>query len=215
SIGRLAAPVDISITDIQNGTLTDEQAAALALAAAPGDVTLVGTLLGLPIEFSFTGSFPLGFALTGLRVKQLAPLFVNATGNFGTLAQFVTILMPTPSGRLYADAGNNVFVDGATGTLTNPNGDLNVSHVYSSGGNVTLHADGSILNPDATTTASVHGNTLSFQTLNGSVGVVGGDLLVDSAFSGAGTVNTDVTGGDVYLIETLGNLSLGTNTVHT
>ncbi|MDX6411835.1 MAG: hypothetical protein QOE91_1351, partial [Gaiellaceae bacterium] len=357
SVGRLAAPIDISLTDMQNGTLTDEQAAALALAAAPGDVTFVGTdIFSNPVEFSFTGSHspPFGVTLTGIRVKQLAPLFVNATGTFdatsdhgavfvqstesdlrigfvsaatdasliapqnirsagtsaiqihtghdltllagagdiaashvsffhsplviqvggtlmsagaghlldlqeatgdlrfqriasgdnsyldvphgsllqvvdgtgigaanliitvqnnvGTALQFVTILLPAPAGRLFTDAGGNVWIDSATGTV-NPDGNLNVSHVFSSGGNVTLHADGSILNPDAVSSASVHGNTLNFATLHGSVGVVGGDLLVDSAFSGAGVVNATVAGGDIYLIETLGNLSLGTDTV--
>ena len=363
NIGRLAAPIDISITDIQNGTLTDEQAAALALAAAPGDVVFLGLdALSNVVKFSFTGSHTLPFgvvSLTGIEVKQLAPLFVNVTGTFdatsdhgtvfvqstqsdlkvgfvnaatdasliapqnimsagthpslqiqtghdlsllagagdiaathsglshtplkiqvggtllsagaghlldlqettgdlrfqriasgddsflsvpngsllqvvdgigigadnlhitvqnavGTSLQKVTILLETPDGRLYTDAGGNVFIDGSTG-LVNVNGDLNVSHVFSSGADVTLEADGSILNPEATLGggASIHGNTVNLITHNGSAGVVGGDLLVDSRFAGTGVVNVDVTGGDIYLIETVGNLNLGTVNVHT
>src|SRR5206468_7897679 len=85
SIGRHAAPFIITLIDLTNGNLTDEQAAALALAAAPGDVAIVGVDgLGHTVRFSFTStpSIPSGVTLTGIEVKQLAPLFVGATGTF-------------------------------------------------------------------------------------------------------------------------------------
>ena len=370
SIGRLAAPVFVSATDIQNGTITDEQAAALALASAPGDVIFIGCVDALctsTVPFSYDGSHTLAHYgvdhLSGLSVKQLAPLFVGAGGTFnatsdtgtvfvqstspdlrlgfvsaatdaslitaqnitsagthspqihaghdltllagagdiaashsgsshaplliqvggtllsasagqlldiqettgnlsfsriasggdsfvsvpngsllqttaaigvgadnltinvqnaiGTASQHVSILLPAPSGRLYADAGGNVWIDGASAAGTNTSGDLNVGHVYSSNGNVTLQADGSILNPDATSTASVHGNTISLTAglnsfgFGGTIGVAGNDFLVDSRYAGSGVLNATATGGttangNIYVIETLGDLVLGT-----
>src|SRR5262249_49884582 len=137
-------------------------------------------------------------------------LTITAENAIGSASQSVTILLQTPDGRLFADAGGNVWIDGSAGTV-NPQGDLNIGHVYSSGGNVTLEADGSILDPEATLMggASVHGNTINLTTHAGSVGAVGHDLLIDSRFAGAGVVNVSVTGGEIYLIETLGDLYLG------
>jgi hypothetical protein len=85
SIGRLAAPESITIAELQSGTLTTEQAAALALASAPGDVTLVGQDgHGNTVRFFLPpqGTIPAGITLTGIEVKQTAPLFVAATGPF-------------------------------------------------------------------------------------------------------------------------------------
>ena len=66
-VGKLAQSLTIAVADLQAGTLTPEQAAAIALAVTPGSVTVTGT----PGTPSYT-----------LVVAQTAPLFVAATGVF-------------------------------------------------------------------------------------------------------------------------------------
>ncbi|MHB1566868.1 MAG: leukotoxin LktA family filamentous adhesin [Acidiferrobacter sp.] len=65
SIGTVATPVTVTAAEILGGTLTSAQAAALALATLPGEVS------------SQTVNGALQFTIT-----QTAPLFVNATGTF-------------------------------------------------------------------------------------------------------------------------------------
>ena len=362
SIGRLAPPITILATDLFAGTLTADQQNALALAAAPGDVILLGTdVHGNPIVIPFTGTVPAGDTLTSIQVNQTAPLFVSAIGTFnatsdtgsvfaqstspnlnigfvsaatdaslvapqdilsagtsatqihtghdltllaaagdlaatssggshtplvidvqgtlvsagsggildlqqntktlsferiaaggdafltvtgaghnliqtvngvgiaadnltlnvnhdiGTSGQAVTILLA--GGTLTADAGNNIWIDESAGS-SNSNGDLHLTHVFSSNGNVTLSADGSIFNVaggPSHVPASVHGNTINLNaglgTIGniGAIGTAGNDLNVDSGFSGAGLVNVNATD-NTYVIETLGDLNLGTST---
>ncbi|MDE3132331.1 MAG: hypothetical protein KGL16_14365, partial [Acidobacteriota bacterium] len=105
NIGHLAAPIFVSAADIQNGTLTDEQAAALALASAPGDVVFVGLdSMGHTIEFSYDGSHTLAHygvvSITGLYVAQLAPLFVGATGTFNATSDSGTVYVQSTSPNL-------------------------------------------------------------------------------------------------------------------
>ena len=139
-------------------------------------------------------------------------LTVSAQNGIGSSSQLVTMSLDAPDGRLNADAGGSIWIDSVSGT-TNNNGDLNIGHVFSSTGDVTLQADGSILNPDATGNATVYGNTIDLVTRAGSVGTAGQYLLVDSRFDGSGVVNASVTGGDFHLIETVGDLYVGTITV--
>ena len=102
NVGEMAAPVFISINAIQNGTLTSEQSAALALAAAPGDVDFVGLdSHGNTVTFSDTGSetLPPGVvSLTGVQVEQQSPLYIGATGAFNSTASngvvFVQSILP-------------------------------------------------------------------------------------------------------------------------
>ncbi len=193
------------------GTLASAGAAqALDLQQATGDLRFQRIASGDDSFVSVPGGSLIQTA-TGVGIAADS-LTVNAQNAIGSSSQLVTILLKAPDGRIFADAGGSVWIYSASGT-GNTNGDLNISHVFSSGGDVTLEADGSILNPDATGSASVHGNTIDLVTNAGSVGTPGHDLLIDSRFSGSGVLNGSVTGGDLHLIETLGDLYLGTVTV--
>ena len=82
------------------------------------------------------------------------------------------------------------------------------------GGNVTLTAFGSVLNGAGgpAGAATVHGNTINLNAINGTIGVVGHDITVDSQFGGSGVVNANAPH-NIYVIETNGDLNLGTVTV--
>lgn len=85
SIGTVATPVTVTAAEILNGTLTSTQAAALALATLPGEVS------------SQTVNGALQFTIT-----QTAPLFVNATGTF-------TARSP---GNIYVQSAGALALDG-------------------------------------------------------------------------------------------------------
>jgi Ca2+-binding RTX toxin-like protein len=82
---------------------------------------------------------------------------------------------------------------------------MHVAHVGSTGGDVWLRADDSLLDVSTDGTPSVVGNSLDLAALNGEIGTLGNDLEINSN----GVTNASATGGDVRLIETTGSLSAG------
>lgn len=86
-IGTTATPVTVSVSQIIDGTLSSTQAAALALATLPGEVTQSGT----------------GSSLL-LTITQTAPLFVNATGT----------LAATSSGNVFIQSAGSLTLAGIT-----------------------------------------------------------------------------------------------------
>jgi hypothetical protein len=99
-IGRSGAVVTIAIADLRNGTLTNEQKAALALATAPGDAMLVGTTPGNATERRWVVSGqPDDAIITRVELGRTAPLFVDVTG------------------VLNATAGHHAFLQGTSESL--------------------------------------------------------------------------------------------------
>jgi hypothetical protein len=95
SIGGLDSPLFIGIDDLKKGTLTAAQQIALALAASPGDVTMVGKDAG-GAEVTFVFGFqPAGVTVTGIRVKRTAPFFVDASGTFHATASGAVYVQST------------------------------------------------------------------------------------------------------------------------
>ncbi len=112
-IGTLALPVLILLSDLQAGTLTKQQATALALATTPGDVLLEGTNgHGKTVTFPF-GEQPAGVTtVTGISVQQTAPLFISATGSLSTTDGGAAYLQSTAAILTLSQvqAGGNVDV---------------------------------------------------------------------------------------------------------
>lgn len=190
-IGRLASDLDVGYADLASGNVNVEQALALALANAPGDVSLLAPdghaltreeLLALSEDDIRNG------AIATVRVKRTSPLFVAA------------------SGSLSADARNNAFVQA--------NGDVRVDRI-DAGGNVRLAAGGSITAArDDGIAAIATGGDLVVLAGSGSIGTsatdataasplvvdIGGRLLSASAGQDAllRQINGDFTIGSVF-----------------
>src|SRR6185312_14088081 len=106
SLGTLLPPLQINITDLVHGTLTDQEAAALAVATTPGQVTehnVTYTTEYVQADGSFgttacTGCIAVQVATGGtLVVQQEAPLFVSALGTFNG----------SSNGTIYLQAANS------------------------------------------------------------------------------------------------------------
>lgn len=187
-IGRLASDLDVGYADLASGNVNVEQALALALANAPGDVSLLAPdghaltreeLLALNEDDIRNG------AIATVRVKRTSPLFVAV------------------SGSLSADARNNAFVQA--------NGDVRVDRI-DAGGNVRLAAGGSITAArDDGTAAIVTGGDLVLLAGNGSIGtsatetVAASPLMVDIA----GRLLSASAGQDALLRQIGGDFTIG------
>ena len=157
TIGSLAAPASISLADLRSGTLTPGQIGALALASAPGDVTLVGTDANASVgavTFAF-GSQTDATTLSGTDAHGDAVSFtllsvdgagnlvgVDGSGQTVTLSA-VEIAQTAPffvaaQGTFSSSSGGATFVQS-----TAP--DLKISQVTSTGGQIQLTTPHSII----------------------------------------------------------------------
>ena len=180
-IGELAAPVTVSVADLQSGNLTEAQKAALALATAPGDVLLQGTdATGNTVTFEL-GHQPIGVTLTGLSITQTAPLFVAATGTFN------------------ATAGSSVYLQ-STGSSGQ---DLLIGRVKA-GGDLNITAPQNI---QSAGTASRQIITPGNLTLLAGTGDLGTDSSTPLVVKYGGLIESANAGQDIYLQQTGGNLN--------
>ncbi len=180
-VGELAAPVPVSLMDLQNGTLNEAQKAALALATAPGDVVAQGTnSMGNPVTFEL-GQQPAGDTLTGLSLTQTAPLFVAATGTFN------------------ATAGSSVYLQspGSTGQ------DLAIGQVKA-GGDVNITAPQSI---QSAGTSSPQIFTPGNVTLLAGTGDLGTNASTPLVVKYGGLIESANAGQDIYLQQNGGDLN--------
>ncbi len=199
-IGELAAPVVVSVADLQSGNLTEAQKAALALATAPGDVLLQGTdAMGNTVTFEL-GQQPAGVTLTGLSLTQTAPLFVAATGTFNATAGASVFLQSTGS------AGQDLSI----GRVTTTSGDVNITapqNIQSAGtsglqiktpGNLTLLAGTGDLGTDESTPLVVqYGGLIESASAGQDIYLqqIGGDLNFDRIVANGTVQLTDLQGG--------------------
>ena len=199
-IGKLAAPVVVSLADLQAGTLTDSQKAALALATAPGDVLLQGKdAMGNIVTFEL-GKQPAGVTLTGLSLTQTAPLFVAATGTFNATAGSNVYLQSTGS------AGQDLFI----GRVTTTGGEINITaprNIQSAGtsspqivtpGNLTLLAGTGDLGTASSTPLVVqYGGLLESASAGQDIFLqqINGDLNFDRIVANGAVQLTDLQGG--------------------
>ncbi len=185
SIGQLASPVDVSIVDMQNGTVSDSQKAALLVATTPGSVLLNGTigLGGSTVTVPFNQQ-PTNFVLTGVHLIQTAPLFVAASGTFN------------------AKAGASIYVQS-----TAP--DLTIGQVQAEGGDASITAPDNI---QSAGTSAVQIKTTGNLTLLAGTGDLGTpatsqNLSVPLVIDVEGTLEGAAAGQDIYLQQTGGDLN--------
>jgi hypothetical protein len=194
SIGSLAPDVQVALSDIRNGTISNAQLAALAVATTAGSVKIVGQRQdGSLVEVTDLNNVPAGVTLSRVDVKQTAPLFINASGTFSGSAQ------------------GDVYVQ-ATGTPQAAGGTLTIGRITATG-TVSLQA------PQAIAVATNAGGTapshaVQIQT-NGDLVLVAGGGGIGSAATpltyqiGGRLVSASAAAGDIHLVANGGDAQIG------
>jgi hypothetical protein len=144
NIGALGDTATISATDLINGTVSDEDAAALAAANAPGDITLVRDSNG---------------ALVSVQVRQTQPLFLTAGGTVAASNQAGS------GGSIYLQANGDLNLGGITsdkdvslvavGNINNTLTDPTQAVIKANGDLTMLVGSGSSIGNVASTTGGV------------------------------------------------------------
>lgn len=176
AIGKLAAPVTVTLSDLQAGNLTAGQKAAVALAIAPGDVTAVDAS-GNPVG---TGLTPYAF-----QIQQTAPVFLDAAGKLTTTSGGVTFVQST---------GQNLSIDhvqsGGNVSIAAPQSILQAAgapakQIDATGDLTLLAGSGSIGTSAAPITYQISGNLLSASaTQNTYLSALGGNMTIGRVFAG-------------------------------
>ncbi len=187
AIGKLAAPITITLADLQSGSLTPAQAAALALASAPGTVTAVDAN-GVPVV---AGVQPHAF-----QIQQTAPVFVNATGKFSAQAGGQAYVQST--GQTIAldriTAGGNVSVTAPQSILNAGTSPVQIV----TPGEVTLLAGGGHIGSAASPLAIQAGRLLSASAgQDAYIRGLGGDLTFGRVVAG-GLASLDAAAGSLF-----------------
>jgi len=196
NIGQLGAPVSISYQDLFNGTLTDAQAAALAIAAAPGDVVEQGSLNGQTITFKF-GQEPVGATLTGILVSVTEPLFVSVAGSLNAQVEGALYVQSTTEdleigqviagGAVNITAPRNIVSAGTESTQIKTSGDLTL--LAGIGNLGTSASDPLVVEVGGQVELALAGRDLNLE-------LVGGDLRLARAVAGQ-TAQLDVPDGNI------------------
>jgi hypothetical protein len=92
--------------------------------------------------------------------------------------------------------------------INETSGDLNVNLVVSTAGDVSLDADGSILDYNNDTEADIRANSITLHSRNGGIGAAEDDLEIDSSFGAGGLLNATAAQGG-YLTEAAGPMNVG------
>ncbi|WID96648.1 leukotoxin LktA family filamentous adhesin [Bosea vestrisii] len=194
SIGSLAPDVQVALAAIRDGSVTNPQLAALAVATTPGTVKLIGQRQdGSLVEVTDLNHVPNGVTLIRVDVKQTAPLFINATGTFSASAQ------------------GDVYVQ-STGAPNSAGGTLTIGHIAATG-TVSLQAPQGIAvgtQADGTTPRS----PVQIQTNGDLILVAGGGGIGSAATAltyqiGGRLVSASAAAGDAYLVAAAGNAEIG------
>jgi filamentous hemagglutinin family protein len=204
AVGANGAGLVVDMDHLRNGTLTTAEKSALALAASPGDISLVWhdaannlvtvdpsaqtpvwrNAQGVVLPVVAANGVPDGVMLYSLTVKQVAPLFVDASGAMNIAS----------SGGTYLQSKSNVTV----GSI-NAGGDVNIAAIQS------IVAPGAGLPVDG-----VAIRTGGLLTLTSSTGDVGSDAAnpISYSVSGTGNLNSVSAGNNAYLRQVGGDVTL-------
>jgi hypothetical protein len=125
-----------------------------------------------------------------------------AMGTIGTSTSPVTLDTSTSATGVVAASANGTI------NLDDVAGDLRLDQVTATQGDVTLTADGSIVDGDNDSRTKVQGANVRLESYNGGIGTATHDLVVASAHGAAGLLNAAATDG-VYLTQNVGDLSVG------
>src|SRR5262249_10655645 len=149
---------------------------------ASGDITNDNTDTSTDVA---SGSVSL-LAVNGDIGSSAHPLLIDTSGSTTSVVYALT---------------NNVY-------LNDVKGDLRIDRIQATTGDVSLVADGSIVDGDNDSNTKVYGVNISLTSNNGSIGTSTHDLKIDSSNPTQGVVNAQADQG-VYLIETYGSLYVG------
>jgi filamentous hemagglutinin family protein len=207
SVGTLAPNVVVDLNDLRNGTISDAQRAALAIATTPGSVTFdaidshgqlrTGLVLSsLPSDITVD-------MLTKAELKQTSPVFVNASGKFSATAGTAVYLQSTTT---LPDNAPSMLTSGRDG-----GGTLTIGQI-TAGGDVTLQATQSIV--AATSNGSAIYAVQIITANNGNLTMAAGQNIGSSAnalaFRIAGNlVAASAGGGDLYVNSAGSGVNIG------
>ncbi|MCW3011639.1 MAG: Hemagglutinin/hemolysin-like protein, partial [Solirubrobacterales bacterium] len=212
-VGRSGAPVSITVDRLRAGTLTDEEKGALALATAPGDAILFGTVGGGAERSWELGQQPPDAVITRVVVGRTSPLFVSVRG----------ALRVTASGHVFVQSSaTSLLVDrvqaGGEVRLTSPGRLLAVTGVayanVTTPGDVRLKsgsgdiAGAGAAGSDAPFTIDIDGRLVSAEA-GGRLIVrqLGGDLRFDELSAGGHVGLTVEAGGLVQGQSTISGIT--------
>lgn len=212
NIGALGESASISYADLINGTLNDDDAAALAVANAPGDVTLVRDANG---------------EITRIDVKQTQPLFLDASGTVSASNQAGS------GGSIYLQANGDLALGNirsdhdvrlvAVGNITDTVTDAN-SPVINAGGDLTVLAgsagsigqaastSGGVTSPAQTVSYAIGGTLLAAEAgQDVALRAIGHDLVFDRIGAGG---NVLLQAPDGSIVQALDGLAINAHAIN-
>ncbi|WP_269791224.1 leukotoxin LktA family filamentous adhesin [Stenotrophomonas sp. Iso1] len=188
SLGRLAESVDVDYARVFAGNLSSQEAMALAMATAPGDVQLIGhagQVISIDELRAMSEAELQAGPVASIRIKQTSPLYVAASGSLTAKAGDAAYLHATNDLAIAAlDVGGSAQI-AVEGNLTG----ATANAMLSVGGDLALETKGDIGQNIASANPSLLnlklGGTLSGNA-GGAMGIRqhGGDLVFDSLYSG-------------------------------
>ncbi|PZR92799.1 MAG: hypothetical protein DI537_12650, partial [Stutzerimonas stutzeri] len=212
SIGSLAPDVQVALSDIRNGTISNTQLAALAVATTAGTVKIFGQKQdGSLVEVTDLNTVPNGVTLTRVDVKQTAPLFINASGAFSGSAQGDVYVQSTGTpqaaggtltiGRITATGTINLQAPQAIAVATQADGTTprNPVQIQTNGDLVLVAGGGGIGSAATPLTYQIGGKLVSASAAAGDVNLVvkGGDGQIGRIFA-SGTASLTATDGGIH-----------------
>jgi hypothetical protein len=185
-IGNLAAPVMITLKELQDGTLTQDQLAALAQAEVPG------TVVGVDADGAAVDSVtkPVAF-----RVQQTAPVFINASGKFSAQAGAQTYVQSTGQSFTLDQivAGGDVSVAAPQSIL---NAGTSATQIVTPGDVTLLAGSGDIGSANAPLSIQAGRLLAAFAGGNAYLQGLGGDFVFGRVAAG-GTASLDAVDGSL------------------
>jgi len=230
SIGKLADSVVISADNLKSGVLNATQTSALALAASPGDVTLVWVdaqhhrvtldnsgatpvwkdALGNVLSVPAGQQTPDGVTLDSVQLRQTAPLFVNAAGTLDATAGQGVYLQSSQQIKLdHLQAGAAVNLASSIGIGATALSGAQ-PQIVSTSGDLTLNAEEADIGIDAAHPLSYQiGGKLALATAGGNVWLrdVSGDMVVGNVFAGE-TASLQASAGSILADPALPGLNV-------
>ena len=215
SLGSLAPNINIALNsatnasdNITDGTLTQSELAALAVATTPGSVILNGrNSSGQAVSGLAIGSVPNGTTLTSIDVTQLAPLYINVTGNLKVSSHAAAFLQTTTTAPSTATSSAS---SSANSSLPASGTTLHIDQVTALGA-INIQAQQGILAALSSGGAPLHATQivsasgdLTLATGSGDLGSAANPLTYQagrlvSASSGGGSVYLDAIGSDIQI----------------
>jgi len=218
SIGTLDAPLLIDLS----GTLTARAGDSIFLREATGDISLESLFTVHRINLFSPGSILAAGGTAALDIRAES-LYLNAAGSAGAAGAGGALDIGLDgTGELTADIGGDMYVNSLSRSLTTGRIRAGGNIVLAGGddvkvksatggirtdlGNVTIDADGSILDGDGDGSAGIAARNVDLTVQTGSIGAADNDLDIDilslGRFGAAAPMG-------VYVAETAGDFMVG------